>query len=80
MKISYHPDTKHAVYAAFYKQFTNLRELKKAVTAIGNWKSLCNYLGTLTPVINQIERKMNEYLEAYINLGEACWEGRLLEP
>ena len=59
-----------------------VQELAKAVTVIGNWKSLCTNLGTPTPMINRldfdnmkIERKMSECLETYINLEKLAGSG-----
>ena len=59
------------------------QHLEKAVANIGDWETLCEYIGAPKPVINKLHhsdqqngRKKSECLEAYFNLGEgrACWE------
>ena len=48
---------------------------------IGDWETLCEYLGVPNAVINKLRsstmenaRKKSRCLEAYLNTGEACWE------
>ena len=52
-----------------------------AVAEIGDWESLCEKLEVPKEVMNRLrfsnkqdERKKSECLQAYFNLGEACWE------
>ena len=52
-----------------------------AVAEVGNWKSFCENLGVPKEVMNSLDyssehhqRKKRECLQAYINLGKACWE------
>ena len=52
-----------------------------AVAEIGNWESLCENLEVPKEVMNSLhfstehhQRKKRECLQAYIDLGEACWE------
>ena len=52
-----------------------------AVAEIGDWESLCENLEVPKPVMNRLrfsnkqdERKKSECLQAYIDLGKACWE------
>jgi len=57
------------------------QELEMAVAEIGDWESLCENLGVPNPVMMRLRfsnkqdgRKKRECLQAYIDLGEACWE------
>ena len=58
------------------------QELEKAVAEIGNWEILCEHLGVhkavLTGLRNIIDTdptiKKSRCLEAYLNMGNACWE------
>ena len=61
---------------------TELQELDNAVSEIGEWEILCEYLGVpkavlieLRSMINTENRvKKHRCLEAYINTDKACWE------
>ena len=57
------------------------QELEKEVAEIGDWETLCEYLGVHRAVLNglryssmQNRRKKSECLAAYIDSGQACWE------
>ena len=70
-----------AVQGCHRIDISNKQELEKAVAEIGDWESLCENLGTLKAVINELRfsdkqtgRKKNECLEAYLDTDSACWE------
>ena len=58
------------------------QELENAVAEIGNWEILCEHLGVHNAVLNALRNiidtdgtiKKSRCLEAYLNMGNACWE------
>ena len=58
------------------------QELEKAVAEIGNWEAMCERLGVHKAVLNGLRNiidtdgtiKKSRCLEAYLNMGNACWE------